>query len=88
MLSIKFLTTTNATSASKRAILTSLKAASTSLSVRDPLDENQIRETLLNNGFKIIKNTQKPAKLNWNLRINKRTQLNYKVDLIIAQKNS
>ena len=57
-------------------------------SVRNPLDENQIRETLLNNGFKIIKNTQKPAKLNWNLRINKRTQLNYKVDLIIAQKNS
>ena len=56
-------------------------------SVKNPLNENQIRDTLVNNGFKIIKNTKKPAKLNWNLRINKRTQLNYKVDLIIARKN-
>ena len=56
-------------------------------SVRDPLDENQIRETLVKNGFKIIKNTKKPSKLFWNLKINKRTQLNYKVDLIIARKD-
>jgi len=56
-------------------------------SVNNPLDENQIRETLVKNGFKIIKNTKKPANLNWNLKINKRTQLNYKVDLIIARKN-
>ncbi len=57
-------------------------------SVNNPLDENQIRETLFNNGFKIIKNTKKPANLNWNLKINERTQLNYKVDLIIASKSS
>ena len=56
-------------------------------SVNNPLDENQIRETLIKNGFKIIKNTKKPSKINWNLKINKRTQLHYKVDLIIAKKN-
>tara|TARA_Y100000590_G_scaffold376188_1_gene441592 strand:- start:55 stop:900 length:846 start_codon:yes stop_codon:yes gene_type:complete len=57
-------------------------------SVNNPLNENQIRETLFKNGFKIIKNTRKPSKLNWNLKINERTQLNYKVDLIIARKSS
>ena len=56
-------------------------------SVSKPLDENQIRETLINYGFKIVKNTKKPVMLNWNLKINKRTQLNYKVDLIIARKS-
>ena len=56
-------------------------------SVNNPLDENQIREILVKNRFKIIKNTKEPANLNWNLTINDRTRLNYKVDLIIARKS-
>jgi len=55
-------------------------------SVSNPLDENQIRETLVQNKFKIMKHTKKPSKINWNLKINNRTELKYKVDLIIARK--
>ena len=57
-------------------------------SVKNPLDENQIREILYQNGFQISKTTKTPSKINWNLKINERTQLNYKVDIIIARKSS
>jgi len=57
-------------------------------SVKNPLDENKIRETLIQNKFEINKNTKNPSKINWNLKITDRTQLNYKVDLIIARKYS
>ena len=57
-------------------------------SVKNPLNENQIREILSQNNFKIIKSTKNPSKINWNLKINNRTQLNYKVDIIIARKSS
>ena len=57
-------------------------------SVKNPLNENQIREILCQNGFQISKTTKPPSKINWNLKINERTQLNYKVDIIIARKSS
>jgi len=55
-------------------------------SVKNPLNENQIRETLRQNKFQINKTTKSPSKINWNLKINDRTQLNYKVDIIFAKK--
>ena len=55
-------------------------------SVKNPLNENQIRETLRQNKFQINKTTKSPSKINWNLKINDRTQLNYKVDIILAKK--
>jgi 2-polyprenyl-3-methyl-5-hydroxy-6-metoxy-1,4-benzoquinol methylase len=57
-------------------------------SVKNPLDENQIRKILRQNKFQITKTTKKPSKINWNLKINDRTQLNYKVDIILARKHS
>ena len=57
-------------------------------SVKNPLNENQIRETLRQHKFKIDKACKNPSKINWNLKINDRTQLNYKVDIIIARKSS
>ena len=57
-------------------------------SVKKPLNEKQIRETLRLNKFQITKTTKTPSKINWNLKINERTQLNYKVDIIIAKKSS
>ena len=57
-------------------------------SVKNPLNENQIRETLRQNKFRINKTTKNPSKINWNLKINDRTQLNYKVDIIIARKST
>ena len=55
-------------------------------SVKNPLDENQIRDILLQNKFQITSTTKTPSKINWNLKINTRTKLNYKVDIIIARK--
>ena len=57
-------------------------------SVKTPLNENQIRETLRQNKFQIDKTTKNPSKINWNLKINDRTQLNYKVDIILAKKST
>ena len=57
-------------------------------SVKSPLNEKQIRNVLSENGFKITMNTKNPAKINWNLQINTRTKLNYKVDLIVGRKNT
>jgi len=56
-------------------------------SVKKPLDENQIRRTLYQNGFRITKNTKKPTKIIWNLKFNERVSINYKVDIIIAKKS-
>ena len=57
-------------------------------SVKKPLDENQIRATLCQNGFEITKNTKKPTKITWNIKFNERISINYKVDIIIARKSS
>jgi uncharacterized protein YbaR (Trm112 family) len=57
-------------------------------SVKKPLNEKQIRKTLRLNKFQITKTTKTPSKINWILKLNERTQLNYKVDIIIAEKSS
>ena len=55
-------------------------------SVKQPLDEKTLRKDLRKFGFKIILDTDKPSSLTWNLKLNPRTELHYKVDLVIAQK--
>lgn len=55
-------------------------------SVRKPFDESTLRMSLKNLGFKISSKTKKPSYLPWNLNLNPRTSLNYKVDLIIGKK--
>ncbi len=55
-------------------------------SVKKPLDETSLRNNLKNLKFRIIRNTDQSSKISWNLRINPRTTLNYKVDFVIAEK--
>ncbi len=55
-------------------------------SVKNPLDELALRTSLEELGFAITAKTKKPSYLTWNLKLNPRTTLNYKVDLIIAKK--
>ena len=55
-------------------------------SVKKPLDEFALRTSLEELGFAITAKTKKPSYLTWNLKLNPRTTLNYKVDLIIAKK--
>ena len=55
-------------------------------SVKKPLDELTLRTSLEELGFTIFVKTKKPSYLTWNLKLNPRSTLNYKVDLIIAKK--
>lgn len=55
-------------------------------SVKNPMDEKSLRQQLKNYGFKITKNTINPSRIPWNLKLNQRASLNYKVDLIVAKK--
>ncbi|MEK6865388.1 MAG: class I SAM-dependent methyltransferase, partial [Thermoproteota archaeon] len=55
-------------------------------SVKKPLDELILRTSLEELGFTISVKTKKPSYLTWNLKLNPRSTLNYKVDLIIAKK--
>ena len=55
-------------------------------SVKKPLDELTLRTSLEDLGFTISVKTKKPSYLTWNLKLNPRSTLNYKVDLIIAKK--
>lgn len=55
-------------------------------SVKKPIDELALRTSLEELGFAISNKTKKPSYLTWNLKLNPRTILNYKVDLIIAKK--
>jgi 2-polyprenyl-3-methyl-5-hydroxy-6-metoxy-1,4-benzoquinol methylase/uncharacterized protein YbaR (Trm112 family) len=55
-------------------------------SVKKPLDEFALRTFLEKMGFTISTKTTRPSYLTWNLKINSRSTLNYKVDLIIANK--
>ncbi|MFB5609378.1 MAG: methyltransferase domain-containing protein [Nitrosarchaeum sp.] len=55
-------------------------------SVKTPLDELTLRTSLDKLGFTITMKTKNPSYLAWNLKLNPRTTLNYKVDLIIAKK--
>ncbi len=56
-------------------------------SVKNPLDESLLRINLSNLGFKISNSTKKPSFIPWNLKLNSRATLNYKVDYVIAQKS-
>jgi len=55
-------------------------------SVKKTLDELTLRSSLEDLGFIISAKTKKPSHLTWNLKINSRSTLNYKVDFIIAKK--
>lgn len=54
-------------------------------SVKKPLDESTLRINLQNLGFKISSKTKNPSYIHWNLKLNSRATLNYKVDFIIAK---
>lgn len=55
-------------------------------SVKKPLDESQLRTLLQKFGFRISPKTKNPSYIPWNLKLNPRATLNYKVDLIIGKK--
>jgi 2-polyprenyl-3-methyl-5-hydroxy-6-metoxy-1,4-benzoquinol methylase/uncharacterized protein YbaR (Trm112 family) len=55
-------------------------------SVKKPIDELTLRTNLSNLGFKILSKTKTPSYIPWNLKLNPRATLNYKVDLIICKK--
>ena len=55
-------------------------------SVKKPLDETTLRINLKNLGFKILPKTKIPSNIPWNLNLNSRATLNYKVDLVIGKK--
>lgn len=55
-------------------------------SVKKPLDETSLRNNLKNLKFRIVQNTDQPSNISWNLKMNPRTTLNYKVDFLIAEK--
>ena len=57
-------------------------------SVKHPLHEKQVREILTQKKFLITKSTKTPSKIIWTLKINNRTNLVYKVDIISATKTS
>lgn len=55
-------------------------------SVKRPLDEVTLRQNLKNLKFKITPSTNRPSNISWNLKLNPRATLNYKVDLVVAKK--
>jgi 2-polyprenyl-3-methyl-5-hydroxy-6-metoxy-1,4-benzoquinol methylase len=56
-------------------------------SVKFPLYAEDVRKKLRSIGFSITKKTSQPNFINWTLKINPRTKLNYKVDMIIGRKH-
>ena len=55
-------------------------------SVKEPVGPQELRNLLEKFHFKISKSTKKPSHIQWELKINPRAKLQYKVDLITAQK--
>jgi len=55
-------------------------------SVKRPLDEVTLRQNLKNLKFKITPSTNTPSKISWNLKLNPRATINYKVDLVVTKK--
>jgi SAM-dependent methyltransferase len=55
-------------------------------SVKYPLDEHTLRQNLKNLKFTITSRSTNPSNISWNLKLNPRTMLNYKVDLVVAEK--
>ena len=56
-------------------------------SVKNSLDASSLRTNLKNLGFKISNSTINPSFIPWNLKLNPRATLNYKVDLVISKKS-
>ena len=56
-------------------------------SVKNPVDASSLRTNLKNLEFKISNSTKNPLFIPWNLKLNPRATLNYKVDFIISQKS-
>lgn len=57
-----------------------------SKSVRYPIHEKDLRKKIKHLGYKISENTKKPSNIPWRLILNKRSELNYKVDVILGKK--
>lgn len=55
-------------------------------SVKKPLDEKTLRQKLRDLKFNLTNETKNPSHIPWNLQLNPRAILNYKVDLVIAKK--
>ena len=55
-------------------------------SVKKSFDETTLRMSLKNLGFKITSKTKIPSIISWNLKLNSRATLNYKVDFVIGKK--
>lgn len=55
-------------------------------SVKLKTNPRELRSNLKNIGFKLIQDTARPQYIHWKLNVNPRLSLNYKVDLIVAQK--
>lgn len=55
-------------------------------SVKRPVDEATLRQNLKNLKFKITPSTNIPSNISWNLKLNPRATINYKVDLVVAKK--
>jgi 2-polyprenyl-3-methyl-5-hydroxy-6-metoxy-1,4-benzoquinol methylase/uncharacterized protein YbaR (Trm112 family) len=56
-------------------------------SVKKPILETELRKKLNHLGFTIYLGTKKPSFIPWNLVLNSRASLDYKVDLILAEKH-
>ncbi len=55
-------------------------------SVKRPVDEATLRKNLKNLKFRITPSTNRPSNISWNLKLNPRATINYKVDLVVAKK--
>ena len=55
-------------------------------SVKRSVDETTLRRSLTDLGFKLSAKTRHPSFIPWNLRLNPRATLNYKVDLVIGSR--
>ena len=55
-------------------------------SVKNPIDSKELRKILKELHFEVSSSTKKPSHIPWNLKINSRTKLQYKVDLVLARK--
>ena len=55
-------------------------------SVKSKTSPEELRLHLRNTGFRLIQRTSRPSFIPWKLNVNSRLSLNYKVDLIVAQK--
>ena len=55
-------------------------------SVKNPIDSKELRKILTELHFEVLASTKNPSYITWNLKINSRTKLQYKVDLVLARK--